>query len=45
MIKIIIGAAGMYIYLQHPEYIQYTLEHTKHALVTALDWVSTHLKS
>jgi hypothetical protein len=45
MIKIIIGAVGMYIYLKHPEYIQYTLSHTKDAVIYALDWVSGHLKS
>jgi hypothetical protein len=45
MIKIIIGAAGMYIYLQHPEQVHAGFEATKGTLITALDWISNSLKS
>jgi hypothetical protein len=45
MIKIAIGAIGMYIYLQHPEQVHAGIEATKVTLVSALDWVSAQLKS
>jgi hypothetical protein len=45
MIKIAIGALGMYIYLQHPEQVHAGIEATKVTLVSALDWVSAQLKS
>ena len=42
--KIFIGALGMWIYIRHPEWIQYTLEHTKEAIVYVCNWISGHLK-
>ena len=45
MIKIAIGALGMYIYLQHPEQVHAGIESTKHTLIAALDWISSNLKS
>jgi hypothetical protein len=45
MIKIIIGAVGMYIYLKHPDQVHAGIEVTKHTLISALDWVSAQLKS
>jgi len=45
MIKIIIGAVGMYLYLKHPEQVHAGRESTKHTLIAALDWISNSLKS
>jgi len=45
MIKIIIGALLMYIYLKHPEQVHAGIEATKVTLISALDWVSAQLKS
>jgi len=45
MIKIIIGAVGMYIYLQHPEQFHAVIEATKVTFVSALDFISNSLKS
>ena len=45
MIKIIIGALLMYIYLKHPEQVHAGIEATKVTLISALDWISNSLKS
>ena len=45
MMKIIIGAVIMYVYLQHPDKIQGSYEVVKDNIVVALDWISTQLKS
>ena len=45
MIKIIIGALIMYVYLQHPDKVQGGFDVVKDNVVSALNWISVHLKS
>jgi hypothetical protein len=45
MMKMIIGALIMYVYLQHPGELQGGFESVRETLVSALDWISTNLKS